>query len=155
MDPVPKIRLDRSAAAPLTEQLVAQLRCAVLAGELVPGDRLPSTRRLAEALGVSRTVVVGAYEQLLGEAFLDSAPGSGTRVSAELPGWIAREEPQRAHAVDGRPRPRSRADEPIRLETGRPVVSAEPPRDWVRALSRAARLPWLTESVDPRGDEAG
>ena len=69
---------------PLFRQLYGGLRDAILSGAYAPGERLPSTRELAEQLGVSRTVVVTAYELLLAEGFVTGRGGSGTFVSAEL-----------------------------------------------------------------------
>lgn len=48
---------------PLHKQIDAGLRGAVLCGKLAPGSRLPSTRDLSEQLGVSRPVVLEAYDQ--------------------------------------------------------------------------------------------
>ncbi|MDR8410012.1 PLP-dependent aminotransferase family protein [Nonomuraea sp. 3-1Str] len=62
-------------------QVASGLREAVRSGRLAPGDRLPSSRDLATDLGVSRGVVVEAYEQLVAEGFLVSRVGSGTRVA--------------------------------------------------------------------------
>ncbi|NUW43564.1 aminotransferase-like domain-containing protein [Nonomuraea rhodomycinica] len=62
-------------------QVASGLRDAVCSGRLAPGDRLPSSRDLAADLGVSRGVVVEAYEQLVAEGFLVSRVGSGTRVA--------------------------------------------------------------------------
>ena len=53
---VPPVLLDRGSAMPLSVQLADGLRTAASEGTLRPGDRLPSTRELAHALGVSRTV---------------------------------------------------------------------------------------------------
>ena len=60
------------------------MRQAILSGSLRPGDRLPSTRDLAEQLDVSRTVVVLAYEDLLAEGFVVGKIGSGTYVAQGL-----------------------------------------------------------------------
>jgi len=69
---------------PLGRQVYGGLRQAILDGVFAPGDRLPSTRDLAEQLGVSRTIVVGAYEQLLAEGFVVGRVGAGTFVPREL-----------------------------------------------------------------------
>lgn len=69
---------------PLYRQVYAGLRQAIFAGTFRGGDRLPSTRDLAEQLGISRTVVVLAYEQLLAEGFVLGRGGSGTYVAAGL-----------------------------------------------------------------------
>lgn len=74
-----------SAAPPLYRQVYDQVRLAVLEGRLAPGARLPSTRVLAEELRCSRNTVVGAFEQLLAEGYLEGHVGSGTYVSRVLP----------------------------------------------------------------------
>ncbi|REE95815.1 PLP-dependent aminotransferase family protein [Thermomonospora umbrina] len=73
--------LDRTAAEPLTAQLIAQLRTAVREGRLTAGERLPASRALATTLGVSRTVVMDAFAQLYAEGWLDGRHGSGTYVA--------------------------------------------------------------------------
>jgi GntR family transcriptional regulator/MocR family aminotransferase len=65
----------------LFRQVYLGLRQAVLSGAFPAGDRLPSTRDLAEQLGISRTVVLLAYDQLLAEGFVEGRGGSGTYVS--------------------------------------------------------------------------
>src|SRR5262249_47449860 len=79
------ITLDQRSATPLHKQLYDELRQAILAGRLKPGERVPSTRTLSHSLGVSRTTVTQSYEQLLSEGYLRSATGSGTFVGCELP----------------------------------------------------------------------
>ena len=66
---------------PLSRQIYTGLRRAILAGTLRSGERLPSTRELADELQVSRTVVLLAYDQLLAEGFVDGRAGSGTYVA--------------------------------------------------------------------------
>src|SRR5215213_4474098 len=78
--------VDRSADVPLGQQIQEALRAAIRAGRLRAGERLPSTRQLADQLSVSRGMVVSAYEQLLAEGYVVSAVGSGTRVAAGLSG---------------------------------------------------------------------
>ena len=73
-----------SKREPLFRQVYSGLRQAILAGTFRAGDRLPSTRDLAEQLGISRTVVVLAYEQLLAEGFVAGKSGSGTYVPEGL-----------------------------------------------------------------------
>src|SRR5579863_2169399 len=69
---------------PLFRQIYLWFRQAILQGTLGAGERLPSTRELAEQLHVSRTVVVLAYEHLLAEGFVAGRGGSGTYVAAGL-----------------------------------------------------------------------
>ena len=81
----PLLVIDRAAGEPLGVQLVEGLRRGILGGALRPGDAVPSTRALASELGVSRSAVVAAYEQLAGEGYLEMRQGAPTRV-AELAG---------------------------------------------------------------------
>jgi len=64
---------------PLFRQVYLGLRQAILSATFSAGGRLPSTRDLAEQLGISRTVVVLAYDQLLAEGFVVGRGGSGRR----------------------------------------------------------------------------
>ena len=68
-------------AGPLFRQVYLGLRNAILSGAFRSGEKLPSTRELAEQLGISRTVVLLAYDQLLAEGFAEGRGGSGTYVS--------------------------------------------------------------------------
>ncbi len=76
-------RIDRAAGG-LSRQLAQALRDAVRAGDIAPGDALPSTRTLAASLQIARGTVVEAYEQLIAEGFLESKGGAGTRVAQAL-----------------------------------------------------------------------
>ena len=62
--------------------LHAQLREAILTGRLAAGLRLPASRTLARALGVSRNTVVAIYDLLLAEGYVVSRTGAGTFVAA-------------------------------------------------------------------------
>jgi GntR family transcriptional regulator/MocR family aminotransferase len=79
------IALDPRSSDPLSRQIYRALRDGILAGRLVGGLRLPSTRALAADLGVSRNTVVTAFDQLLAEGYVESRVGRGTRVSHTLP----------------------------------------------------------------------
>jgi GntR family transcriptional repressor for pyruvate dehydrogenase complex len=65
----------------LSDQLAAALAQRVARGELAPGDRLPTEQQLAEAHGVSRTVVREAVHQLKSQGLLRSRQGSGVFVA--------------------------------------------------------------------------
>src|SRR5438270_6574957 len=64
------LALDRARPEPLRRQLESALRDAIRAGRLAAGGRLPASRDLAGQLGVSRGVVVDAYEALAAQGFL-------------------------------------------------------------------------------------
>ncbi|MFG3439084.1 PLP-dependent aminotransferase family protein [Nonomuraea sp. NPDC047897] len=93
-------------------QIAAALREAVRRGRLEPGRRLPASRDLALDLGVSRGVVVEAYEQLVAEGFLVSRVGSGTRVAPAAARGAAPSPPEPPGAAGGRPYHGHRATEP-------------------------------------------
>jgi GntR family transcriptional regulator/MocR family aminotransferase len=80
----------------------ASIRDAIRAGRLPRGASLPPTRRLAADLGVSRGVVVEAYQQLAAEGYLTSRAGSFTRVAIgpEVAVRPAQPLPSRAPQVD-------------------------------------------------------
>jgi GntR family transcriptional regulator/MocR family aminotransferase len=73
-----RLALDRRAAVPLRAQLERELRAAIRTGRLRPGVQLPSTRGLARDLGLSRGLVVEAYDQLRAEGYLTAHQGSVT-----------------------------------------------------------------------------
>ena len=79
------VPLNESAELPLFTQLYESLRRSILERRLRAGARLPATRVLAAELGVSRNTVLGAYEQLLAEGYLEGRVGSGTYVCGHLP----------------------------------------------------------------------
>jgi GntR family transcriptional regulator / MocR family aminotransferase len=74
------LALDRSGRRGLREQLQQQLRLAIQQGRLPAEALLPPSRTLARELGVARSVVVDAYEQLAADGYLGARQGSGTRV---------------------------------------------------------------------------
>lgn len=73
---------------PVIRQVYDQVRGAIHAGALRPGGRLPSSRDLAQRLGVARASVVAAYDQLLAEGYAEGRTGSGTYVSQDLSGVL-------------------------------------------------------------------
>lgn len=78
------IALDRSSGVPLPVQLAGALREAIDAATLRPGEHVPATRELSVRLGISRGVVVSAYEQLIAEGYLSAVHGRGTQVNPAL-----------------------------------------------------------------------
>src|SRR5580700_3113773 len=99
------------AAAPargLTSWLADAIRAAIIDGRLGTGTSLPASRLLADDLGVSRGVVVEAYQRLADEGLVSARPGTGTKVSGLLPRTAAR--PARQEAASGEPA----AGEPVR-----------------------------------------
>jgi GntR family transcriptional regulator / MocR family aminotransferase len=73
-----------AAGRGLSEQLYEQIREAIAAGRLRPGDQLPPSRDAARQLGISRHTVTTAYGRLVAEGFVCGRAGGGSFV-AELP----------------------------------------------------------------------
>ena len=120
------IELDRSRPRGLRAQIEGGLRDAISTGRLGPGTSLPSTRALAADLGVTRGVVVAAYDQLLAEGYLLARQGAGTVVNSAPVGTdraVAPATRQAPAVIDFRP--------------SIPELSTFPRTAWLRA-TRAA-----------------
>jgi GntR family transcriptional regulator / MocR family aminotransferase len=87
---IPIIPFDRSSSVPFYLQIYEGVRAAITSGRLSPGQRLPSTRTLAEELQISRYPVFSAFDQLLQEGYLDGKVGSGTFVRYNIPDEVSR-----------------------------------------------------------------
>jgi GntR family transcriptional regulator/MocR family aminotransferase len=91
------------AGRPVIRQVYDQVRGAIHTGALRPGGRLPSSRDLAQRLGVARASVVAAYDQLLAEGYAEGRTGSGTYVSQDLSGVLDLKAPKPAPAPAAAP----------------------------------------------------
>ena len=65
---------------PIYRQIVEQVKAAIAAGKLRPGDRLPTHRDLARELVVAPLTIKKAYDLLQSEGFIVQAQGRGTFV---------------------------------------------------------------------------
>ena len=81
---VPVIAVDRHGEKPLHRQIYDAFRAMILDRRLQPGQQIPSTRALAEELGISRIPVLGAYAQLIAEGYIETRSGAGTFVTTSL-----------------------------------------------------------------------
>jgi len=120
------VMLQPDAHVPLHRQIETSIRDSIRAGRLVRGASLPPSRVLAADLGVSRGVVVEAYQQLTAEGYLTSRAGGYTQVAA-------------AGAVLPVPelRPARPPGPAIDLSYGRADVSSFPRAAWLRAIRSA------------------
>jgi GntR family transcriptional regulator/MocR family aminotransferase len=119
------VELDHAARVPLHRQIETSIRDSIRAGRLPRGSAVPPSRVLAADLGVSRGVVVEAYQQLTAEGYLASRAGGYTHVAAGQ---------SRATAglqLARKPPPR------IDLSYGRADVSSFPRAAWLRAIRGA------------------
>src|ERR1700682_5413816 len=74
------ISLERKSGIPLYRQICQSLREAILSGELAEGMSLTTERAIARALGVNRTTVMNAYNELASEGLIEGHVGRGTLV---------------------------------------------------------------------------
>ena len=76
-----KIVISNTSEAPLYQQIKDQIKDAILKGEIVEGDALPSIRAFANDLKVSVLTIRRVYDELEQEGFITSQVGIGTFVS--------------------------------------------------------------------------
>src|SRR5579864_4328819 len=145
------------AAAPvrgLTAWLADAVRAAIMDGRLRAGTLLPATRLLAGDLGVSRGVVVEAYQRLADEGLVSARSRAGTRVlgvSRPAERW-----PRAAERADPALLPqRWRARAEIDLSPGVPDLSGFPRAAWMRAERLVLEQASVAELGygDPRGSQ--
>lgn len=76
------VDIDPASAVPPFEQLRVQLRDLVTTGELAPGTRLPTVRRLAEDLGIAPNTVARTYRELETDGVIETRGRNGSFVSS-------------------------------------------------------------------------
>lgn len=87
---------------PIYEQIVVQIKQAIVAGELTEGEALPSMRLLAKELRISLITTKRAYEELELEGFIVTMTGRGSFVAAKNLDILREEQRRRleAHLAD-------------------------------------------------------
>jgi GntR family transcriptional regulator/MocR family aminotransferase len=138
-------------AGPVIRQVYDQVRQAIHEGALAPGGRLPSSRGLAERLGVARASVVAAYDLLQAEGYIEGRAGSGAFVAGDLSGVLEVRGPKAAPAEAAPPDPPrrvreldalalpARGREPVFFAGGRTLMDVRALDAWSRATRRALR----------------
>ena len=143
-----KMQLTLDEQGPLYEQIARALKREILGGRIKAGSKLPSTRTVALALGVTRKSVVHAYELLCAEQLAFARGGSGTRV-ANIGGVANRKRlqarPPSQYAIRMRKLPaltlagaRVMPPPKYNMQYGEPVRSAAFFNTWRRKLAAAA-----------------
>ena len=79
------ILISNTSGKPIYEQIAAQIKHAILTGELQPGETLPSIRALARDLRISVITTKRAYEDLEAAGFITTMPGRGSFVAPQNP----------------------------------------------------------------------
>ena len=80
LDWAKSVLLDRGSREPIGDQLAAAIEARIATGALGPGDRLPTTRDIADALSINRGTVQSAYRRLAQSGLVEGRVGSGTVV---------------------------------------------------------------------------
>jgi len=75
------IRIDPGSSVPLFEQLAASVRAEIVRGSVVPGERLPSARDLAESLELNVHTVLRGYQVVRDEGLIELRRGRGAVVT--------------------------------------------------------------------------
>ena len=75
------ITVDQTSATPPFEQVREQVRAQVDSGELAPGTKLPTVRRLADELGIATNTVARAYRELEGLGVIETRGRAGSVVT--------------------------------------------------------------------------
>jgi GntR family transcriptional regulator / MocR family aminotransferase len=127
-----QLRASEAPAKGITTWLVEGLRGAVVDGRLAPGARMPATRLLARELGVSRGVVVDAYQRLLDEGLISAHTGVGTVVTYRGRPSAPSTDRRPGTAALRLPLPTPPGID-IDLSPGVPDLSAFPRTAWLRA----------------------
>ena len=104
------LHLVRDGGETLTRQLTDQLRGLITKGHLAPGQRLPSSRQLAQSLGLSRNTASFAIEQLAAEGYVTLsagrrpvvAEGLSLRTAQWRPSWTPNGGPRGTGTVNHR-----------------------------------------------------
>ncbi len=79
--------INPSDEIPIYRQIMRQIREAVALGSLIPGDKLPSHRDLAQQLVVAPLTVKKAYDELESDGYLETQRGRGTFIASEIPAF--------------------------------------------------------------------
>jgi len=93
------IRIDQSSGAPIYLQLTQAILARIEAGDLKPGDKLPTVRQLAAETGLAPGTIRHAYDALTRDGAIDMQQGKGTFVRAAEPGAKSRQK-QALEAID-------------------------------------------------------
>jgi GntR family transcriptional regulator / MocR family aminotransferase len=130
------ITLEPTERDPLFLQIATRVRSAIMAGHLLPGSRLPSSRALAAQLAIARGTVDAAYALLAGEGAIETRRSAGTIVSGPIG--------KRMGVLEQSPLmfPPAVIDEDLRsrpFQMGLPALDAFPRKLWSNLTVRAAR----------------
>jgi DNA-binding transcriptional regulator YhcF (GntR family) len=91
----------RDDGPPPYEQVRDRLRERIARGSLLPGDRVPTVRGLADQLGLAPNTIARAYRELERAGWLEGRGRAGTFVAGRLPDTPDEPDAALAEAADG------------------------------------------------------
>ena len=144
--PFDMLTVDSKSPTPLARQLYDGLRRHIMNGRLPVGTRLPSSRTLAEQLGVGRNTVLATYDQLVAEGYLRAESAAGTWVAyaqpkvadVKAPAIRAPRLSKRGALLADEAQP-SRRPKTFNFQPGFPETGTFPYATWSRLLAQSAR----------------
>jgi GntR family transcriptional regulator len=74
-------KIDQRSSTPIYQQLVQEIKEAILKGILQPGDKLPSVRELSVQLTINPNTIQKSYQELERQKVIETLRGKGTFVS--------------------------------------------------------------------------
>lgn len=95
------ISIATGSDVPIYRQIVDQVCRAIAAGQLEPGDQLPSVRALAEQIVINPNTVRKSYSDLIREGVLESQHGKGVFVARRRTVYTKAERARRIDAALG------------------------------------------------------
>jgi GntR family transcriptional regulator/MocR family aminotransferase len=131
------IDINRSLPISLTKQVCEQLRTKILKRDLQAGEKLPSTRKLARELNVSRNIISYSYEQLIAEGYLEGRKGSGTYVAEGIYLEQYKDYVQYEYHSDTRKLNETQNNDLIDFAIGVPDLSRLPRKIWAKLVREA------------------
>ncbi len=160
-------RLDRTGDKPLFAQLYAEICRLILNQRLSGGEKLPSSRAMATDLGLSRTTVVSAYEQLEAEGYIEARRGAGVFVVEGLSEGVFESVVATApplSAPSGKEITTSKRSEQLKnvksgrsaivaFDAGKPDLDCFPFEQWSRILAKSWRRPAIDQLYE--GENGG
>jgi GntR family transcriptional regulator / MocR family aminotransferase len=145
------ISVDCRARKPLHQQIYDSFRDRIIRRELRAGELVPSSRRLARELRVSRLPVLNAYAQLLAEGYFESRVGAGTFIASSLPaqhrslGATAARIDRASRRISSRAAAMPRYERPVwagslgPFQIGQPDLHSFPMDIWSKLIARYSR----------------
>jgi len=152
------VSLERHGEKPLFVQLYSEICRLILTKALPCNTKLPASRALASDLGISRTTVLSAYDQLAAEGYVEARRGAGVFVVDGLAGGlgevyepISAPLPVVAHKITTSKRTaglvaqRPQRSPIVAFDAGKPDLGCFPFEQWSRFLAKSWRQPAIDQ----------